>query len=164
MLKKIVLLALIALPLGALAQEKIAYFNPGEVMVLMPEWKAMTDSLQKLQAEYEREIEMLKEEYNTKYQAFMNESESLSESIKIRRMQEIQGIEERAALFGEDSQQRLMQTQQALMEPIQKKVRDAIQAVGAANNFLYILHIEVLLYWSPNAVDATPLIQKHLRL
>ena len=166
MFKKIVFFALLALPLGAFAQEKIAYFNPAEVVVIMPEYKQMQDSLQKVQVEYQKEIEMLKEEYNNKYQAFMNESEGLSEAIKIRRMQEIQSIEERAALFGEDSQQRLYQLQQALFEPIQRKLQDALKAVGAANNFLYILNAnqEILYYISPNAIDATPLVLKHLKL
>ena len=164
MLKKIALFALLLLPLGAFAQEKIAYFNPMEIYVIMPEYKQMQDSLQKTSAEMEKEMEILREEYNKKYQAFMNESEGLIESIRIRRLQEIQSLEERATLNNEQFQQALMQLQQSLSAPVKKKMTDAIQAVGAANNFLYILDGSVLLYWSPNAIDATPLIQKYLKL
>ena len=164
MLKKFVLFALLLLPLGAFAQEKIAYFNPSEIIVIMPEYKQMQDSLQKTSAYMQKEMDILREEYSKKYQAFMNESEGLIESIKIRRMQEIQDLEQRASLYSEQSQQELEQLYQALMTPINKKVRDAVQAVGAANNFLYILHGESLLYVSPHAIDATPLVQKQLRL
>ena len=164
MLKKIVLFALLLLPLGAFAQEKIAYFNSSEIIVIMPEFKQMQDSLQKTQTGMEREMEILREEYNKKYQAFMDESDGLSESIKIRRMQDIQNLEERAALYGQQAQQELIQLQKVLFEPIEKKIHDALQAVGAANNFLYILEGATLLYVSPNAVDATPLVQKHLKL
>ena len=164
MLKKIILLALILLPVGAFAQEKIAYFNPMEIYVIMPEYKQMQDSLKKVQTAVEKEMELLREEYSKKYEAYMKEAEGLIESIRIRRLQDITDLEQRAAQFSEDAQQRMVQTQQSLAAPIQKKVADAIQAVGAANNFLYILDASVLLYVSPNAIDATQLIQKHLKL
>jgi outer membrane protein len=166
MFKKIVLFALIVLPIGAFAQDKIAYFNPAEIYAIMPEVKQMQDSLQKVQTEVQAELQIMKDEYNKKYQAFMNESEGLIESIKIRRMNEISDLEQRAQLFQEDASQRLMQTQQSLAEPIQKKVHDALQAVGAANNFLYILDasLNIAPYISPNAIDATPLVQKQLKL
>ena len=164
MLKRIVLFTLLVLPLGVFGQEKIAYFNPQEIYVIMPEFKQMQDSLQKTHAIMKKELDNLQDEYTKKYQALMEEGDKLIESIKLRRLQEIQGIEERANLYNEQAQQELMQLQQALLVPIQKKVNDAVQAVGAANNFLYILSGEVLLYTSPNAVDATPLIQKYLKL
>ncbi|MDR2804440.1 MAG: OmpH family outer membrane protein [Dysgonamonadaceae bacterium] len=164
MLKKIVLFALILLPLGAFAQEKIAYFNPAEVIVIMPEYKQMQDSLEKTQAAIQTELKVLQEEYNKKYQAFMSEGDSLIESIKIRRLQEIQDMEQRASVYNEQSQQELSKLYQSLLAPIQLKVRDAIQAVGKANGFVYILNAEGLLYTSPNAIDATPLVQKQLGL
>lgn len=165
MLKKIVLLALILLPLGAFAQEKIAYFSPAEVIVIMPQYKQMQDSLQKMQVANEKEMEVMQEDYKRKYDAFMKESDTLTENIKIRRMQEIQDIENRASQFFEFAQKQLSEAQQALLAPIHQKLRDAIQAVGKANNFLYILDASsVVLYMSPSAVDATPLIQKQLGL
>ena len=164
MLKKIVLFALLLLPLGAFAQEKIAYFSPMEIYVIMPEFKQMQDTLQKVQADMRKELDILQEEYTKKYQTFMNESEGLIESIKVRRMQEIQGLEERISLYNEQAIQELNQLQQALSEPIQKKLREAVQAVGAANNFLYVLEATGLWYIAPNAIDATPLVQKHLKL
>jgi outer membrane protein len=165
MLKKIVLLATIALlPLGAFAQDKIAYFNPAEIAVIMPEYKLMQDSLQKTQEAIQTEMNILKDEYNKKYQAFMNESEGLIESIKIRRMQEIQDIEQRAAAYSEQSQQDLIQIRDSLLGPVQQRIREAVQAVGKANNFTYILDASVLLYIATEAIDATPLVQKQLGL
>jgi len=166
MLKKIALCALILLPLGAFAQEKIAYFNPLEIYVIMPEFKQMQDSLQKEEAAVRAELQILEEEYAKKTEAFMREGEGLIETIRVRRLQEIQEIEQRANIFHRDQQERLAQLQESLVEPIQKKVKDAIKAVGAANNFLYILNgnPEILLYVSPNAIDATPLVQQYLKL
>jgi outer membrane protein len=164
MFKKIILSVLLMLPLGVFAQEKIAYFSSQEIIVIMPEYKQMQDSLQNTQKAIQAEMEILKEEYNTKYQAFMKEGDTLIESIRIRRMQEIQDIEQRASTYAEQEQQRLGQLQQALYEPILKKVREAIQEVGKENNFTYILEGGSLLYISTTATDATPLVQKKLKL
>ncbi len=93
----------------------------------------------------------------------MNEGDSLVESIRIRRMQEIQDIDQRAATFNEQSQKQLQQLYEQLISPIQQKVRDAIQTVGAENSFTYILESgNTILYVSPTALDATPLVKKKL--
>jgi outer membrane protein len=164
MIKKIVLFALLLLPLGALAQEKLAYFNPGEVISIMPEYKQMQDSLQKTQAAIETEVQNLSDEYKKKYEAFMAEADKLVETIKVRRMQEIQDIESRAVNFQEQAQKQMQQLYDQMLAPIQQKVRNAIQTVGSENGFAYILDAASLLYVSPSATDATPLIKKKLGL
>jgi outer membrane protein len=164
MFKKIILAALLMLPLGAFAQEKIGYFNSQEIIVIMPEFKKMQDSIQTTQTAIKAELATMQEEYNKKYQAFMKEGETLIESIRIRRMQEIQDLEQRASTYAEQSQQQLQQLQQSLLDPIQQKVRAAIQEVGKENGFTYILDAAGLLYVATTATDATPLVQKKLKL
>jgi outer membrane protein len=162
MFKKIVLFAILLFPVGAFAQEKIAYFNSAEVITTMPEYTQMQDSIQKTQAAVQSELLILEEEYKKKYEAFMAEADKLVETIKVRRMQEIQDIEQRAATFQEQSQKQLQQLYEQLLAPIQQKVRSAIQTVGAENNFTYILDAASLLYFSSSASDATPLVKKKL--
>jgi outer membrane protein len=164
MLKKIVLFALLLLPVGAFAQDKIGYFNSAEVIPAMPEYTLMQDSLQKTQNAIRTELATMEDEYTKKYQAFMKEGETLIENIKIRRMQEIQDLEQRAATYGETSQKQLQDLYDQLLAPIQQKVRDAIQAVGNENNFTYIFDAAGLLYVSPTAANATALVKKKLGL
>jgi len=164
MLKKIVLLALVLIPMGAIAQDKIAYFNSAEVIQLMPEYTQMLDSLQKTQTSIENELNILRQEYEKKYNDFMAEADKLVENIKIRRMQELQDIEERAQTFQQQSQQKLMQIQQDLLKPIQQKVKGALDAVGEENNFAYIIEISNLVFVNSKSVDATPLVKKRLGL
>ncbi|MDR1683184.1 MAG: OmpH family outer membrane protein [Candidatus Symbiothrix sp.] len=164
MLKKILLVALLFLPFGAFAQDKIAYCNSSEVILNMPEYKQMQDSLKITQEAIKADIATMEEEYSRKYEAFMKEGENLIETIKIRRMQEIRDLEQRAATYNEQSQQMLQQLYEQLLLPIQQKVKDAIQAVGAENNFLYIVDAATLLYVNPSASNATDLVKKKLDL
>jgi outer membrane protein len=165
MLKKIVFFAFLLISTGAIAQEiKIAYLNSPEVITVMPEYIQLQDTLQKTKEAIEAELKILEDEYNKKYTAFMGESETLVESIRIRRLQEIQDIEQRAQTFNQQSQQSLQQLQQNLFIPIQQKVKEAIDAVGAENNFTYIVDATTLLYINPQSIDATPLVKKKLGL
>jgi outer membrane protein len=164
MIKKIVLFALLLLPIGAFAQDKIAYFNSSDIIPTMPEFIHMQDSIQKMQVAIQAELQILNEEYSKKYEAFMKEADGLIENIKIRRMQEIQDIENRAATYQETSQKQLQQLYEQLFAPIQQKVRNALKAVGDENGFAYILDASALLYINPSASDASPLVKKKLGL
>ncbi|MCL1937985.1 MAG: OmpH family outer membrane protein [Candidatus Azobacteroides sp.] len=164
MLKKIVLLALLIIPMGAIAQEKIAYFNSADVITAMPEYTQMMDSLQRTQTAIESELNVLREEYEKKYNAFMAEADKLVENIKVRRMQELQDIEDRAQTFQQQSQQKMMQVQQDLLKPIQQKVKSALDAIGEENNFAYIIEVSNLVFINAKSIDATPLVKKRLGL
>ncbi|MDR0507373.1 MAG: OmpH family outer membrane protein [Dysgonamonadaceae bacterium] len=164
MLKKIVLFALVLFTTGAFAQEKIAHINAGEVITAMPEYTQMQDSLQKTQSAIEAELKGMEEEYNKKYTALMEEGDKLIESIKIRRMQEIKDIEERAQNYQRESQSQLQQLQQLLFAPVQQKFKSAVEAIGEENGFTYIMDVSTILYVNPKSVDATPLVKKKLGL
>jgi outer membrane protein len=166
MLKKIALFALLLVSAGAFAQEiKIAYLNSGDIITAMPEYTQLQDSLQKFQNVVAEELKIMEEEHSKKYTALMNESETLPDAIKTRRLQEIQDIEQRAQNFQQDSQQRLRQLQESLFAPIQQKVKTAIDAIGEENRFTYILEAGSLLYINQQTgVDATILVKKKLGL
>jgi len=163
MFKKIVLFALLTLPVFAFAQEqKIAYVNSVDVFTAMPEYKLMQDSLNKSAAEFQAELKNMSDEYTKKLSDYVAQQDSLNESIKIRRQQEIQDLQQRAENFQQYASQKQDEMQQRLSVPIQDKFQKAVNDVGKENNFLYIINSQVILYESPSAVDATPLIKKKL--
>jgi len=164
MIKKILFIALVAFPVIAFAQEsqKIAYVNHYDVVAAMPETKQMQDSLQKKANEYQAEFKVIQDEYTNKMSDYVNKQDSLNESIKQRRLADLEQLRQRAANYQETAAQEQEELQQKLLQPIQEKLQKAINDVGKENNFLYIIQSQVLLYVSPNAVDATPLVKKKL--
>jgi len=164
MIKKFLFIALVAFPVIAFAQEtqKIAYVNHLEVVSSMPEYKAMQDSLKKADSEYQAELKILSDEYTKKLTAYMQQQDSLNESIKQRRVSELQDLQQRAQTFHETAAQNQDELQQRLSQPILDKLQKAINDVGKENNFLYIANAQTFLYISPTATDATPLVKKKL--
>ena len=163
MIKKILLFAVVMFPLAGFAQEaKIAYVNYGEVALSMPEYKLMIDSLQKQEQLYQAEMQSINDDYTKKYSDYVAVQETLDESIKIRRLQEIENIRVGGENFQQFAQQKMEELESALTIPITNKLKKAVEDVGSDNNFLYIIDSTPLRYISPSAINATPLVKKKL--
>ena len=164
MIKKIVLFAILVFPVVAFAQEtqKIAYMDQGDVIVNMPEYKLMMDSLKKDSEDYDAEIKSWTDEYSKKMADFQEQQDTLNEAIKIRRYQDLEELRQRAANFQQYAQQKLEELQQALFAPIIEKFQKAVDEVGKENNFLYIIDSQAIRFTSSSAVNATTLVKKKL--
>ena len=164
-MKKLIVLLLMILPLGAIAQEvKIAFVKTQEVFMAMPEVSGMEKQMADLYEKYRVELKQMQDEYQKKYSDFVAQQDSLTENIKLRRMQEIQDIQERMDNFVQVAQQDVQKKQQELLQPIQQKLHEAIQKVGEEKGYTYIIDPAALLYTGTNAVDATPFVRTKLGL
>jgi outer membrane protein len=163
MFRKLLLLAVLALPVGVFAQEiKIAYVNTQEIFNNMPETSTMETAIANLNQTYTNELKSMEDEYNKKYSEFIEQSDSMPESIKVRRMQEVQDIQQKTQTFYQHARQEVQKKQQELLAPIQKKITDAIKLVGEENDFTYILEEGAFLYASAKSVNATQLVKAKL--
>ena len=162
-MKKLVIFLLMMFPLGLFAQEsKIAIVNTAEVMQAMPEFADMQKQMQEMEANYQKELKVMSDEYNKKYADFIAQQDSLTENIRLRRMQELEDINQRSQNFIQVSQQDFNKKQGELLTPIQEKLRNAIAAVGKENGYLYILDPQIVLYKSDAAIDATAQVKAKL--
>ena len=148
-MKKLIALLLMILPFAGVvsAQEaKIAFVNTQEVFMAMPEVADMQKKLDELNAKYKKELETMQSEFQKKYSAFVAQQDSLTENIKVRRMQEIEDMQQRMDNFVQVAQQDVNKQQQDLVTPIQQKISDAIKAVGAEQGYTYIIDPQVRLW------------------
>ncbi|MDF9829359.1 OmpH family outer membrane protein [Parabacteroides sp. PF5-6] len=163
MKKLVALVVIMLLPLGVFAQEvKIAFVNTQEILMAMPELTAMNKQLEDLNLEFENELKSMNEEYTNKYQAFVQQQDSLTENIRLRRMQEIQDLQQRMEQLYQVAQQTVAQKQEELFKPVQEKMMKAINDVGTENKYTYIVNAGTLLYTGDTSIDATPLVKRKL--
>ena len=154
---------LIIFLLGVFAQEsKIAIVNTQEVIQAMPEFATMQKQMADMEAKYKNEMQVMQDEYNKKYSDFVAQQDSLTENIKMRRMQELQDMEQRTQNFIQISQQDFQKKQGELFTPIQDKLKNAIKAVGDEKGYTYILDPQIVLYQGNTAVDATQFVKAKL--
>ena len=140
MLKKIVLLLMLVLPMSVFAQ-KFGHIKTQEILTIMPEYtKAQTD-IQTMQKQYEDEMKRLQDEINKKFAAYQQEQANLPKNIQERRQKELQELNERGMQMQQDAQQQLQQSWMQMLEPIAKKIDDAIKAVGQEGGYIYIFDL-----------------------
>lgn len=140
MLKKIALLLMLILPMSVFAQ-KFGHIKTQEILTVMPEYtKAQTD-IQTMQKQYDDEIKRLSDEINKKFTAYQQEQANLPKNIQERRQKELQELNERGMQMQQDAQQQLQQSWLQMLEPIAKKIDDAIKAVGQEGGYIYIFDL-----------------------
>ena len=140
MLKKIALILLLIAPMSVFAQ-KFGHIRTQEILTIMPEYtKAQTD-IQTMQKQYEDEMKRLQDEVNKKFTAYQQEQANLPKNIQERRQKELQELNERGMQMGQDAQQQLQQSWLQMLEPIAKKIDDAIKAVGQEGGYVYIFDL-----------------------
>ena len=91
---------------------------------------------------------------------------SIPETIRARRMQEVQDSQSRIESFREMASQDIQKQQEALFAPIQQKLMDAIKSVGAEGKFTYIFDLAypIVIYQGAPSEDVTPLVKAKLGL
>ncbi|SEF58756.1 OmpH family outer membrane protein [Parabacteroides chinchillae] len=162
-MKKLIVLLFMILPLGAIAQEvKIAYVNTQDIFLALPDAGDMEKKMADLNEKYKGELKTMQDEYTKKYSDFVAQQDSLTENIKLRRMQEIEDIRGRIDNFMQVAQQDIQKKQGELLQPIQDKIQKAIKAVGDEKGYTYIVDPQVLLYTGTNAIDATSFVKSKL--
>ena len=155
-MKKLIIFLLMMLPLSVFAQQtKIAVVNTQAVIEAMPEFAEMQKQLKQMEDTYRKEFQVMENEYKKKYEAFIAQQDSLTENIKMKRMQDLQDMEQRTQNFVQVAQQDSQKKQQELFTPIQEKLRNAIKAVGDEKGYTYILDPTVVFYAGSSSIDAT---------
>ncbi len=160
------LVVMLILPMGIMAQTfKFGHVNSFEVIQAMPEYeKAMVD-LQNLQKQYTDEIKRAEDEFNRKYQEYIQQQDSLPRNIAERRQKELQDLMERGQQFQQEVQENLQKAQADMTTPIIKKVEDAIIAVGNEGGYIYIFDLSrtpIPFVNDKLSIDVTPALKTRL--
>lgn len=165
MVKKLFAALVIALPMCMSAQ-KFGTVNEQDILPQMPEFTEAQTKLGEASKKYEAEFAKLREEQDKKMSEFQSvyEDATVPQSIKDRRIQEMQELEQKVQQFAQTAQQDLQRQNLQLMQPIQEKLLTAIRAVGQENGFTLIFPLDASVYQGPDVVDVTPLVKAKLGL
>ena len=129
-------------PMSIFAQ-KFAHFDMSKVLPEMAEYQTASADIQKLQSQYQEELERLQKEYTTKAEELqkLSEDKNAAQAILQSKAQDLQKMEQSIQDFYNASQQDLQKQQGEKMEIIQTKVMAAIRKLGEAGNYVYVVDI-----------------------
>lgn len=139
MKKTLLMLTLLIAPLAVCAQQ-FAHFTSTDVLQAMPDYRKAYDEMNALRAQYSSELQTMQQEFQTKYEKFQKEvNEQTPAAIRERRVAEMEQLQDRLEQTQRDFSSQLEQQEAQKLEPIMKKVQDAINTVARAGNFVYVM-------------------------
>jgi outer membrane protein len=121
------------------AQSNVAHINTQALIEAMPKAIAARGELEKLAKTYEADIKTMVTEYQNKLKQYDTEAATKTDEENAKRAQEVQEMRTSIEQYQGQAQQDLQKKEQELMDPIYKEAKAAIQKVGKAQGFQYIL-------------------------
>ncbi len=166
MLKKITLILMVVLlPLIAMAQTvKLGYINSQEVMMMMPEVNDVERQLADFNEKNMKYLQEMEAEIQNKYAKYEQEKDNMTDAIRRVQEEELMGLQQRLQTTYQALQQETQKKQAELIQPLQEKLRLAIETVSKKQGLtmVYDMVSGAILYKSEAAIDITPAVKKEL--
>ena len=122
-------------------------------------------SIDDLRQKYESEMKRSEQEFNAKYEEFLDEQRDLVPAILRKRQTEIQEMMEKNVAFKQEAQRLLSQAEADALTPVKRKLNEAVAKVGALQGYAFILNTDgdACPYINPEmGEDATEAIRAEL--
>lgn len=142
MKKMFLLIVLSVLTLTAGAQTRFGYFSYDEVLKSMPDYVLAQRSVDDLRLKYDAELKRAEDEFNSKYEEFLEVQKDLVPAILHKRQAELQEMMQKNINFKKESQRLLQQAETDAFAPVKVKLNAAIKKVGQDQGYSFILNTD----------------------
>ena len=147
MKKTILFLLLTVVSLAVSAQDskvaiKFGYLSYDSVMVSMPEYADFTTSMAQLREQYEAEMKRVENDFNKKYEEFLDGQATFPKTILQKRQSELQEILDRNIDFKKQSQKMLSDVEANLMNTIKTTINMAVSVVAQERGYAFVLNTD----------------------
>ena len=130
------------LPMMSLAQQRFGYVSYTLLADSMPDGIVARHQMNNLRAQYQNEMKRAEDEFNKKYEEFVQLQNSLATPIRMKRQAELQEMMEKNIAFKEEAQRLLQKAEQEAMAPVLARLNEAIHQVGAERGYAFILNTD----------------------
>lgn len=138
---KVILAAVAMLFVGFAAQAqdvKIGYTSVEFIMDLMPEMEQIGADVQDYQTQLQTNIQTKAADFQRQVQAYQQAAPTMTEEARAAKEAELTKVQNDLQKYEQDAQVSYQRKLQELLEPVQTKVINAINAVAAENNYTHI--------------------------
>ncbi|MER3464695.1 MAG: hypothetical protein C4329_10115 [Chitinophagaceae bacterium] len=162
-IKLFLVAATVLIGASSASAQKIGYISVDNVVYLMPEIGKIDTALQRYQADsLNPQFNYLVSEYNRKDSSVnTKDSVRLAAAVRAQVRQEMEGLAYQIQNWQSYVQQAMQAKQNRLLEPVYRKVFNAIQSVAKDNGYTHVLNKEALLV-APPGDDMLLLVAKRL--
>ena len=143
-MKKLILFLLLLATMPAMAQGelKFGYLSYNAVMQALPAYTAMQNNMAELREKYEAEQKRVEDDFNKKYEEFLDGLKNFPKTILQKRQSELQEMLDKNIAFKKESQRLLKQAEEDAMAPIQARLATALETIGRERGYAFIINTD----------------------
>ena len=131
------------LPLLASAQQlRFGYFSYQEVFKSMAGYSIAMKHIDDLRKQYDAEMKRVEEEFNKKYEEFLDGQKDFAPSIREKRQAELQEMMEKNIAFKQEARRLIKQAEEEALAPLKEKLNATLTAVGKEKGYAFIFNTD----------------------
>lgn len=142
-MKKLFMMLMLLAPLATFAQQKFGHINAQEVMASMPEFIKVRGEIEATAKQYENDLKAMQDELQRKAQEYDKSKSTMNETKQKETEQTLMDLQQKIQQAYQDNSQALQKAQNEKMAPITQRLVNAIQAVGKAGGYVYIMDTQM---------------------
>jgi len=154
MKKFFLFMALVALSFTAMAQNVqegepqqkpmtlFGYFSLDKVMKSMAQYATVQADIAKLREQYVAETRHSEEEFNQKYELFLEGQRDFAPSILRKRQSELEDMLQKNVAFREEAKRLLTQAEAEALQPLKDRISEVLARIGGERGWLFIANTD----------------------
>ena len=145
---------------------RFGYFSYEEVLHTMPGYAIAKHNMDDLRAKYDAETKRAEDEFNAKYEEFLDGQRSFAPSILEKRQAELRELMAKNVTFKAEAVRLLQQADADAYAPLKAQIDADVQKVGKVKGLAFILNTDKGAFPYVNALcgeDVTLLIKENLK-
>ncbi|MBO7115546.1 MAG: OmpH family outer membrane protein [Prevotella sp.] len=170
-MKRFLVILLTVISLSASAQTtapvlKFGFLSYSAVLQSMPDYAVVEAQMTQLRGQYAAEQKRVEDEFNKKYEEFLDGQRDFPQTILQKRQSELQELLDKNIAFKKESQRLIAEAEQEVMAPLKARLSSALAKVGVERGLAFIVDTDQQsLVWMNMTMgeDVTELVQKALR-
>ena len=121
---------------------QIGFLSYDSALATMPDYALVQARHQELRQAYEAELKRVEDEFNQKYEAFLEGQRDFPRTILLKRQTELQQLLQHNLDFKRQGQKDLRKAEQEAVAPLRKKLDEAITQVARKNGLVLVVNTD----------------------
>jgi len=160
----IILVFLFVCKAGVYGQQKWGHINSNDIVKAMPEFKQMTEAVDKRKKDAQLKVQQMYDSYQLKAKELNQYGPSMMQAIREERAKELDSLKNGIQTYEQTESGRIQEFQDKLLKPLNDKYLKILKVVAKENGYTYIFDLSSgsIVYHPDNTGDVSELVKKKL--
>ena len=121
---------------------KIGFLSYDSALKAMPGYVLQQQKLAMLKADYDKELKRVEDDFNRKYEEFLDGQKDFPKTILYKRQTELKELMERNVVFKANSRRELAEAERAAMMPLRQQLNGLLAQIAKEHGYAIILNTD----------------------